>query len=168
MPFYPKLLMFLLLFCASCTSKPKTWHYTYQKGKSAILVNGRAVPPAGLPREVMLAVSAANRIVGKPYKFGGGHRSFEDSGYDCSGAVSYVLHGMGRLSQPGTSASFRNFAKSGEGKYITLYTKPGHHCFLVIAGLRFDTGYNGQRKGPEWSVKDRPIKGYVARHLPGL
>lgn len=168
MPHHIRLLFLPLLLLASCAAKSKTWHYEPRKGKTAIIIQGRAVPPAGLPKEVMQAISAGNRIVGRPYKFGGGHRSFEDTGYDCSGTVSYVLHAMGGLKQPGTSSSFRSYGKSGEGKYITLYTKSGHHCFLVVAGLRLDTGYNGQRRGPEWSTRDRPIRGYIARHPPGL
>lgn len=161
-------LLLTALFCAGCSSKPKMWHYEYKPGKTAVLVNGKAVPPAGLPKKVMQAVSAGNRIAGRPYKYGGGHRGFEDAGYDCSGAASYVLHAAGALKSPGTSQSLRSFGKKGEGRHITLYTKPGHHCFLVVAGLRFDTGYNGQRKGPEWSAKSRPIQGYTARHPPGL
>jgi hypothetical protein len=115
----------------------------------------------------MRAISAGNRIAGKPYKFGGGHRSFEDNGYDCSGTVSYVLHGAGLLSSPGTSSSLRSYGKAGEGKHITVYSRNGH-TFIIVAGLRLDTGYNGERKGPRWSAKSRPMKGYVARHPPGF
>lgn len=155
-----------VLLC-SCGSRPKTWEYEYNRGKTAVIVNGKAVPPAGLPSKVMRAISAGNRIAGMPYKYGGGHRSFEDSGYDCSGTVSYVLHGAGLLNSAGTSSSLRSYGKSGEGKYITIYSRNGH-TFIVIAGLRLDTGYNGERRGPLWSTKSRPMKGYVARHPPGL
>ena len=116
----------------------------------------------------MRAISAGNEIVGKPYKYGGGHRSFRDSGYDCSGTVSYALHGAGLLATPGTSSSMKSYGRSGPGKYITVYAKGGHHTFIVIAGLRLDTGYNGENEGPKWSTRSRPIKGYVARHPPGL
>lgn len=155
------------VFLSSCGSKPKTWDYEYSRGKTAVIVNGKAVPPAGLPASVMRAISAGNRIAGLPYKYGGGHRSFEDTGYDCSGTVSYVLHGAGLLNSPGTSGSLRSYGKPGEGKYMTVYSRDGH-TFIIVAGLRLDTGYNGERKGPRWSTKSRPIKGYLARHPPGL
>ena len=152
---------------ASCGSSPKTWDYEYSRGKTAVLVGGKAVPPAGLPPQVMRAVSAGNRIAGKPYKFGGGHRSFEDTGYDCSGTVSYVLHSAGLLDTPGTSSSLRSFGKPGPGKHITVFSKDGH-AFIIVAGMRLDTGYNGERKGPRWSSRSRPSKGYVMRHPAGL
>jgi hypothetical protein len=161
------LLFLFALFLSSCASKPKTWDYEYSRGKTAVLVNGKAVPPAGLPAPVLRAISAGNRIAGKPYKFGGGHRSFEDSGYDCSGTVSYVLHAAGLLNTPGTSSSLREFGKSGVGKHITVYSRHGH-TFIIIAGMRLDTGYNGENKGPRWSMKPRPMKGYTARHPAGL
>ncbi|HEY1081170.1 MAG TPA: peptidoglycan endopeptidase [Prosthecobacter sp.] len=168
----PPRFRFLLLALAgfllsSCASKPKVWDYEYSRGRTGVVVNGKAVPPAGLPAPVMRAISAGNRIAGKPYKFGGGHRSFEDWGYDCSGTVSYVLHAAGLLSSPGTSSSLRSYGKSGEGKHITVYSRNGH-TFIVVAGMRLDTGYNGERKGPRWSTKSRPMKGYLARHPPGL
>jgi len=152
---------------SSCSTGSKRWEYTYKRGKTAVIVNGHAVPPAGLPAPVMRAISAGNHIVGRPYKYGGGHRSFEDWGYDCSGTVSYALHHAGLLRAPGTSDSLREFGRSGEGKYITVYARNGH-TFIVIAGLRLDTGYNGDNEGPKWSTKSRPIKGYKARHPVGL
>lgn len=160
------LLVLTATLLCQCASRPKVWDYEYTRGRTAVIVNGKAVPPAGLPAVVMRAITAGNRIAGKPYKFGGGHRSFEDYGYDCSGTVSYVLHGAGLLASPGTSSSLRSYGKAGEGKYITVYSKNGH-TFIVIAGLRLDTGYNGERKGPRWSTKSRPMKGYIARHPAG-
>lgn len=164
--FWPLFLIFLALCLSSCSSQKKVWDYEYSRGKTAVVVGGKAVPPAGLPAPVMRAISAGNRIAGLPYKYGGGHRSFVDSGYDCSGTVSYVLHGAGFLNSPGTSSSLRSYGKAGVGKYITVYSRNGH-TFIVVAGLRLDTGYNGERKGPRWSNKSRPMKGYVARHPPG-
>ncbi len=166
----PHRLLFLLLaltFLSSCGSSPKRWDYTYRPGRTAVIVGGRAVPPAGLPREVMQIINAGNQIAGRPYKYGGGHRSFHDWGYDCSGTVSYALHGAGLISSPGTSGGFRRYGRSGEGKYVTVYARSGH-VFIVVAGLRLDTGYNGENEGPKWSTRSRPIKGYVARHPPGL
>ncbi len=152
---------------SSCGSKPTRWEYSYARGKTAVIVGGRAVPPAGLPRQVMQIISAGNQIAGLPYKYGGGHRSFHDSGYDCSGTVSYALRGAGLIQSPGTSSSFRSYGRSGVGKHVTIYAKSGH-TFIVVAGLRLDTGYNGENEGPKWSTRSRPIKGYVARHPPGL
>lgn len=152
---------------SSCASGKKRWDYAYHNGKTAVIVNGYAVPPGGLPAPVMRAISAGNQIVGKPYKYGGGHHSFNDSGYDCSGTVSYALHSAGCLKTPTTSTALRKFGKKGEGKFITIYSRKGH-TFAVIAGLRLDTGYNGEGDGPRWSTRSRTIKGYEARHPKGL
>jgi len=171
MPIRSSLVLTLALVAAllisSCSSKPSRWEYGYTRGKTAIIVGGKAVPPAGLPKDVMQIISAGNQIVGMPYKYGGGHRSFHDSGYDCSGTVSYALHGAGLIKSPGTSSSFRTYGSRGAGKHVTVYAKSGH-TFIVVAGLRLDTGYNGENEGPKWSTRSRPIKGYVARHPPGL
>lgn len=159
--------LILLTFLSSCGSGPQRWDYTYKRGKTAVIVGGKAVPPAGLPREVMEIISAGNEIAGKPYKYGGGHRQFHDWGYDCSGTASYALHGAGLISSPETSGGFRRYGSRGEGKHVTVYARNGH-VFMVVAGLRLDTGYNGENEGPKWSTRSRPIKGYVVRHPPGL
>jgi hypothetical protein len=129
-------------------------------------VQGKAVPPAGLPEPVMRAISAGNRIVGKPYRYGGGHRRIEDRGYDCSGTVSYVLYHAGLLPAPTTSGGFMHYGKAGAGRHITIFSEKGH-SFIEVAGLRLDTGYHGQREGPHWSTLSRPIRGYVLRHPRG-
>ena len=152
---------------SSCIFGPRTWEYEYRKGKTAILHGSKAVPPAGLPPRVLAAIQTGNEISGKPYKYGGGHRSFGDSGYDCSGAVSYVLRGAGLLSRPTTSSALRRFGKSGEGKHITVFARRGH-TFIEVAGLRLDTGYHGQGEGPRWTTRSRPLRGFKARHPPGL
>lgn len=164
--------IFLLLIMAAvisgCSSSgKKRWEYSYKPGRSAVLIDGYAVPPAGLPVPVMRAISAGNRIVGRPYKYGGGHASVEDWGYDCSGTVSYALFHAGLIKSCGTSESLRRFGSKGEGKHITVYARNGH-TFIEIAGLRLDTGYNGENEGPRWTTKGRPLKGYVARHPAGL
>jgi len=151
----------------SCGSKPKSWVYIYARGKTGVIVGGKAVPPAGLPKQVLQAITAGNEIVGKPYKYGGGHASFKDSGYDCSATVCYALHGAGLINEVGTSGSLRKYGSSGQGKHITVYAKNGH-AFIIIAGLRLDTGYNGENQGPKWSTESRPVRGYVLRHPPGL
>jgi len=137
-------------------------------GEEATLgADGRAVAPASAPQEVKDAIEAANRIVGKPYKYGGGHGRWEDSGYDCSGAMSYALHGAGLLNRQLTSGDFMRWGRAGEGSWITIYAHSGHG-FLVIAGLRFDTGWNNAGKGPRWSEQMRPTDGYTVRHPSGL
>jgi cell wall-associated NlpC family hydrolase len=129
--------------------------------------DGLAVAPAGAPPEVAAVIAAANEIVGKPYKYGGGHGSWEDSGYDCSGSESYALHGAGLVSRPLNSTEFMSWGEAGPGQWITSYAHSGH-SYLVVAGLRFDTGYNSSGSGPRWSEKMRPSDGYTARHPEGL
>jgi Putative peptidoglycan binding domain len=134
---------------------------------AALGANGLAVAPASAPRQVKDAIAAANRIVGKPYKYGGGHARWEDSGYDCSGSMSYALHGAGLLDRALTSGEFMSWGSAGTGSWITIYAHGGHG-FLVIAGLRFDTGYNNAGSGPRWSTRMRPTDGYTVRHPDGL
>ena len=137
-------------------------------GEQAILgEDGLAIAPASAPQEVKDAIEAANRIVGKPYKYGGGHGRWEDSGYDCSGAMSYALHGAGLLNRALTSGDFMRWGERGEGDWITIYAHGGHG-YLVVAGLRFDTGWNNAGKGPRWSEEMRPDDGYTVRHPAGL
>ena len=134
--------------------------------KATLGPDGRAVAPASAPQQVVDAIEAANRIVGKPYKYGGGHGQWEDSGYDCSGAMSYALHGAGLVDRPMTSGDYMSWGKAGKGSWITIYAQGGHG-FLVIAGLRFDTGWNNAGKGPRWSEQMRPTDGYTVRHPRG-
>ena len=144
----------------------------YRPGPKAKLVNGRAVPPQGAPERVVRAIEAANRIVGKPYRLGGGHARIEDSAYDCSGTVSYVLHHAGLLKTPRDSRGFLSWGRSGKGKWFTVYSSNGH-AYIVIAGLRLDTSAaggtaQGQKpgRGPRWRKKTRPGH-FRARHAPG-
>ena len=134
-------------------------------------MNGKAVPPSTAPATVRRVIAAANRIVTKPYRYGGGHARFEDSGYDCSGAVSYALHGGGLLDSPLPSGGLMSWGDRGAGRWITVYANGGH-AFLMVAGLRFDTGYRTSRArrqgakaggGPRWDYP-RSTSGYVARH----
>lgn len=163
------LLPVLCVLLCQCGSKAGSrWEYKYAPGKTAIIIGGRAVPPANAPADVLRAISAGNRICTKPYRRGGGHGRFEDSAYDCSGTVSYVLHAAGKLDEPTVSGAFRSFGRSGEGKWITVYARKGH-VFITIAGLRLDTGYNDRTSdGPRWSSRSRPTKGYTMRHPSGL
>jgi len=135
--------------------------------KAAVSSDGlHAVAPAAAPQQVKDAITAANRIVGRPYKYGGGHAQWEDSGYDCSGTVSYALHGAGLLSRSMSSGEFGSWGVSGTGSWITVYYNGGH-AYAVIAGLRLDTSGSGGR-GPRWHTDMRSGLGYSATHWRGL
>lgn len=136
-------------------------------GTATLGPDGKAIPPADAPPQVVAIINAANEIVGKPYKYGGGHGDWDDSGYDCSGAESYALHGADLVSRPLNSTEFMSWGEPGEGQWVTSYAHGGH-SFLVVAGLRFDTGYNDGASGPRWSDKMRPTGGFTARHPEGL
>jgi hypothetical protein len=147
----------------------------FQPAPKGKIVNGIAIPPIGAPQEVVDAINAANEIVTKPYIYGGGHKSFNSRGYDCSGSVSFALHGAGLLDTPLDSSDFMHWGLRGKGQWITVYTNPGH-AFVVIAGLRFDTGFRDRiskkrgaapGSGPRWGGP-RPTRGYHARHPDGL
>ena len=135
--------------------------------QAKLLPNGDAIPPANAPLQVRAVIEAANRINHLPYVWGGGHGSFEDSGYDCSGAVSYALHGGGLIDSPLDSTGFLAWGEPGIGNWITIYTYSGH-MYAVIAGLRFDTGGPGGGNGPRWSSIMRSTVGFVPRHPAGL
>jgi hypothetical protein len=134
--------------------------------------DGLAIAPAGAPPQVQAAIAAANRIIGKPYKYGGGHGEVEDTGYDCSGTISYALIGAELLEDgvPLDSSSFMRWGDRGPGTWFTVYTNPGH-AFLVIAGLRLDTSAAGDPsglKGPRWRPNLRSTRGFRARHPEGF
>lgn len=136
-------------------------------GERATLIDGDAVPPADAPLVVKAVIEAANQIDETPYVWGGGHGSFTSSGYDCSGAVSYALHGGGLLDSPMDSTGFTVYGDPGAGNWITTYAYSGH-MYAVIAGLRFDTGGPGGGSGPRWSSIMRETSGFVARHPSGF
>jgi cell wall-associated NlpC family hydrolase len=138
-------------------------------GSRVRLVDRLAVAPAGVPSLVLTAVAAGNRLQTKSYKWGGGRASLEDSGYDCSGSVSYVLIKAGLLRSPLTSGAFTRYGAPGPGRWITIYARNGH-VFMSICGLRLDTGGRGGRgeSGPRWSTSMRGTSGFVMRHPPGL
>jgi peptidoglycan hydrolase CwlO-like protein len=124
--------------------------------------DGTATAPADAPQAVKDAIAAANVITNTPYIYGGGHGSFESTGYDCSGSVSYALHGGGFLASPLDSTGFMTWGESGPGQWITVYANPGH-AYVVIAGLRFDTS----GAPPRWQAPLRDSAGFVATHPPG-
>jgi len=139
-------------------------------GKTARLRFGRAAAPKNAPLQVKRAVWAANQLRSKPYRYGGGHKSFDDRGYDCSGTISYVLAAGGLIALPMSSTEFRSYGQRGTGKWITVYAREGH-TFAVIAGLRLDTTpydrYSG-KWAPRWQTVYRPPRGFDARHPIGL
>jgi peptidoglycan hydrolase-like protein with peptidoglycan-binding domain len=143
--------------------------------KTRINPDGTATAPAGAPAVVQQVVAAANQIIDKPYEYGGGHASFQSSGYDCSGSVSYALHGGGLLSSPEDSTGLESYGASGPGHWITIYANSGH-AFMVVAGRGFDTAnYSGPNipsgSGPRWRSDpsaDNYGGGWVIRHPAGL
>lgn len=146
---------------------PAPYRYTYVPGKTAVVHRGQAVAPEKAPERVRAAIEAGNRIAGLPYRRGGGHARHLDSAYDCSGATSFVLNEAGLLQNPIPSTAFRGYGANGKGDWISVYARKGH-VFLVVAGLRFDTGYAGGAEGPRWTTLDRPVKGCVVRHPEGM
>ena len=128
--------------------------------------DGTATAPAGAPAGVLAIIAAGNEIATKPYKYGGGHGTFEDSGYDCSGSVSYALHGANLLTVARDSTGLESFGQAGPGQWVTIYGKSSH-AYMVVAGLRFDT--SGRSKGgTRWQADMRSSDGYVVRHPVGL
>ena len=134
-------------------------------GKAA-LVNGRAIAPLNAPAMVKRVIAAANHIRTTPYIWGGGHGSFISSGYDCSGAVSYALHGGRLLSTPLTSGSLETFGEAGPGRWITIYANAGH-TFMNVDGMWFDTAGRSGPYASRWLVATPPLAGYSVRHPPG-
>lgn len=155
--------------CSSQVSPKETrLEHRFVYGKTAYIDhNGKAHAPPRAPKAVKRMVAAANQISKTPYKYGGGHRSFYDSGYDCSGATSYVLHAGGKLDKPLVSQNFLDYGKKGYGKWVNIYVRSGH-VFLEIAGLRFDTGGTWNSTGPRWKPHSRGLRNYYVRHPKGL
>lgn len=138
-------------------------------GDRAVLRGGVAYAPSRAPQSVKNAIWAANTLRRKPYVWGGGHGSFNDRGYDCSGTVSFALHGGGVLGSPLPSSDLMRYGERGRGRWMTIYSRQGH-TFAVIAGLRLDTTDLGRGGdvGPRWYDYGRDTGGYVARHPIGM
>jgi hypothetical protein len=139
-------------------------HYVYDASRSTMLVSGKAVPRDDAPAPVRRAIEAGNRISTLPYRIGGGHRVLEDTAYDCSGMVGYLLQHAGLLRGSATSHDLRHYGQSGEGRHITVWAKKGH-AFIIVDGLRMDTSGNN---GPRWNTASRSLRGFRARHPAGL
>lgn len=134
-------------------------------GRATLNSDGTANAPGNAPPAVRALIAAGNRIAFKPYVWGGGHASFTARGYDCSGSVSYALHGGGLLSVSRDSTGFESYGSHGSGRWITIYANAGH-AYMTVAGLRFDTsGRSGS--GSRWQRAHRSGAGYVARHPNG-
>jgi peptidoglycan hydrolase-like protein with peptidoglycan-binding domain len=145
--------------------------------KATLNSDGTVTPPAGAPQAVVDAINAANSIIDKPYRVGGGHGKWNDSAYDCSGAVSFALHGANLLSSPEDSTQLESYGSAGAGQWMTIYADASH-TFIVIAGLAFDTAHYGPTtpggSGPRWLTASNATANlqdggnYVIRHPSGL
>jgi peptidoglycan hydrolase-like protein with peptidoglycan-binding domain len=147
---------------------PATWRALGHAGRTIVLKRrgGGRAPRGGGGSLVRRIVRAANRIAHKPYKYGGGHGRWNDTGYDCSGSVSYALHGAGLLSSALTSGGFMSWGAPGKGRWVTIYANPGH-VYMVVNGRRFDTTGRDE-SGSRWQSRSRSSAGYTVRHPPGL
>jgi hypothetical protein len=171
--FLPKLLFITAVFAglggtSTAASFPESGPTI--PGDIARLRGKLAWAPQNAPLIVKRAIWAANQLHAKPYRYGGGHHSFNDSAYDCSGTISYALGGAGVIKSPMSSSELRNFGTKGRGKWITVYARNGH-TFAIIAGLRLDTTpyVTGREKwAPGWQSTFRQPFGFDARHPQGL
>jgi hypothetical protein len=155
---------------AACTSggaSPSEVDLCTPTAKAHLLPNGMLVPPKSAPPRVKAVIAAANKIRSKPYVWGGGHARWWDRGYDCSGSVSFALHGGKFLESPLPSGPMAKWGEEGEGRWITVWTNAGH-AYAEVAGFRWDTsGDNGGETGPRWHEDLRDNVGFVARHPTG-
>ncbi len=132
-----------------------------------LLADGTAQAPFDAPPEVNAVVGAANTIARFPYIWGGGHDTFSDVGYDCSGSLSYALSAAGLVDEPIDSGQFMKWGARGPGKWITVYANAGH-TFMIVGGLRYDTSFRDGPRGSRWQDAPRPMNGFEVRHWPGL
>jgi hypothetical protein len=154
------------------TTPPPTTTPVGPPGKAKLTKKGVAIAPADAPPQVVAAINAGNAIRKMPYEWGGGHQSFTDDGYDCSGAVSYLLYGGGLIESPLPSGDLASsWGAPGRGRWITVYANAGH-TYAVVAGLRFDTSAVGEPvrrgSGPRWRATKRKPAGYTAKYYPSL
>jgi cell wall-associated NlpC family hydrolase len=140
---------------------------TATAGRATLAADGiTAIAPPDAPAKVKAIIAAGNEIATKPYKYGGGHGKWRDSGYDCSGSMSYAFHGAGMLDTALDSTGFMSWGKSGKGTWVTTYANSGH-SYMVVAGLRFDTS-GLDADGSRWHTSKRSSAGYTIRHPNGL
>ena len=160
------MLRLLFLLCLAITPASFAGGPTVP-GNVAILKGDIAYAPANAPKAVKKAIWAVNTLQRKPYRWGGGHATFFDRGYDCSGTVSFLLHHAGVLAQPTPSKALQADGESGPGRWITVHARLGH-TFAVVAGLRLDTTGRREGEGPRWRPEYRSPAGFVTRHPLGL
>ena len=129
--------------------------------------NGTIPIPTGVPEAIQKVVAGANAIADFPYVYGGGHASFVDNAYDCSGSVSYALAAAGLLSEPETSGTLESWGAPGPGRYITVFANAGH-TYMYVDGMLYDTAGRSGVYASRWQVGAVDNSGYVARHWPGL
>ena len=144
-----------LVVAEIATSEPPVRH--------ARLVGGLAIAPSDAPQAIKEVIAAANRIAFKPYIFGGGHGSWNSAGYDCSGSVSYALHGGHLLNETEDSTQLESYGSAGAGRWITIWANGGH-AYMYVAGLRFDTAAQGSTGGSRWTSARTSNGGFVERH----
>lgn len=153
--------------CATGGLTPAAVDVCTPTAKAKLLSTGELIPPKSAPPQVVAVIEAANKIRTKPYIWGGGHGRWWDKGYDCSGSVSFALHGGEFIESPLPSGPMAKWGEAGLGRWITVYTNPGH-AYAVIAGVRWDTsGDTGEETGPRWHTDLRDNVGFVARHPTG-
>jgi hypothetical protein len=136
-------------------------------GNVAMLRGRIAYAPESAPEAVKRAIWATNHLTNKPYVWGGGHATFYDDGYDCSGTISFLLRHAGALESPTPSRHFLQYGNPGRGRWITVYARNGH-VFATVAGLRLDTTGRRAEEGPRWRAESRSPSGFIARHPAGL
>jgi cell wall-associated NlpC family hydrolase len=139
-------------------------------GVTARYVNGLAAAPMSAPAAVQQIIWAGNQLIGLPYIYGGGHGSFISPGYDCSGTVSFALHGADLIPAPMDSSEFMGWGEHGVGQWVTIFSDP-EHAYMTVAGLRLDTSPAddpSDREGPRWRPLRPENSGFVKRHPVGL
>jgi peptidoglycan hydrolase-like protein with peptidoglycan-binding domain len=134
--------------------------------QATVDASGLAAAPADAPQAVKDIITAGNQIASKPYRYGGGHAKWQDTAYDCSGSVSYALHGAGLMQVSRDSTGFETFGATGPGQWVTIYANSGH-VWMMVAGLRFDTS-GLSSAGSRWQTAKRSTSGYIVRHPVGL
>ncbi len=149
------------------TSKAQQARLTPVAGGESIGGNGTLPIPSGVPEVVQKVIAGANEIADFPYVFGGGHASFVDNAYDCSGSVSYALAAGGLLSSPETSGELESWGAPGPGRYITVLANAGH-TYMYVDGVLYDTAGRSGVYASRWQVGSTDNSGYVVRHYPGL
>ena len=146
--------------------KPPPPEVVVPGAKGSVTAEGFAVPPRSAPAVVKQVIAAGNVIAKTPYKWGGGHARWDDSGYDCSGSVSFALHAAGLLDSPLVSGDFAQWGQRGPGNWITIYAN-ADHVYMVVAGMRFDTSARS-RTGSRWTTEERSSAGFSVTHPDGL